>query len=66
VSRAGATVILVEHNFRLVCDVADHIYVLDSGRVLADGSAEEIRRDPVVARTYLGVSVESVDATASG
>ncbi|MEU1984486.1 ATP-binding cassette domain-containing protein [Nocardia sp. NPDC019395] len=51
---AGATVILVEHNFRLVCDLADSIYVLERGDLIAQGNAAEIQQDEAVARSYLG------------
>ncbi|GAA1002796.1 branched-chain amino acid ABC transporter permease [Acrocarpospora pleiomorpha] len=56
---AGATIILVEHNFEMICAVADRIYVLERGRLIADGTAHEIRDDEAVARSYLG----SVDPT---
>jgi branched-chain amino acid transport system permease protein len=52
---AGGTVILVEHNFRLVLALADRIHVLAHGTLIASGSADEIARDPAVLREYLGV-----------
>jgi branched-chain amino acid transport system ATP-binding protein len=51
---SGITVILVEHNMRLVMGVSDHILVLDYGRRLAEGTAEQVRRDPKVIEAYLG------------
>ncbi len=53
----GVTVVLVEHNMRLVMGVSDHILVLDYGRKLAEGSAQVIRNDPKVIAAYLGSSV---------
>lgn len=53
---AGATVVLVEHNFRMVCDVADHIFVLESGRALIDGPPDVVQHDDAVRRIYLGVA----------
>ena len=50
----GTTVVLVEHNMRLVMGVSDHILVLDYGRRLAEGTAEAIRVDPRVIEAYLG------------
>jgi branched-chain amino acid transport system ATP-binding protein len=51
---SGITVVLVEHNMRLVMEVSDHILVLDYGRRLAEGSADEVRNDPKVIEAYLG------------
>lgn len=51
---AGGTVILVEHNFRLVCDLADSIYVLERGDLIAHGDPAAIQQDRAVARSYLG------------
>lgn len=56
---AGLTVILVEHNFQLVLRLADDIYVLAQGKVMAHGEPSEIERDPRVMEEYLGVAVES-------
>ncbi|MGW4479492.1 branched-chain amino acid ABC transporter ATP-binding protein/permease [Rhodococcus triatomae] len=52
---AGATVVLVEHNFRLVLSLADRIVVLAQGEVIADGVPAEIEHDPRVLGEYLGV-----------
>jgi branched-chain amino acid transport system ATP-binding protein len=52
----GTTVVLVEHNMRLVMGVSDHILVLDYGRRLSEGTAEEIRADPRVIEAYLGTA----------
>ena len=51
---SGVTVVLVEHNMRLVMGVSDHILVLDHGKRLAEGAAREVRRDPRVIEAYLG------------
>jgi branched-chain amino acid transport system ATP-binding protein len=53
----GITVVLVEHNMRLVMGVSDHILVLDYGRKLAEGTAAEMRADPRVVEAYLGATV---------
>jgi branched-chain amino acid transport system ATP-binding protein len=53
-AKSGVTVVLVEHNMRLVMDVSDHIVVLDYGRKLCEGTAERVRNDPKVIEAYLG------------
>jgi branched-chain amino acid transport system permease protein len=50
----GVAVLLVEHDMRLVNEVADRVTVLDAGRVIASGSARAVRSDPAVQRAYLG------------
>lgn len=50
----GTTVVLVEHNMRLVMGVSDHILVLDYGRCLCEGTAEQVGNDPRVIEAYLG------------
>lgn len=56
VAAAGATVILVEHNFPLICAVSDQVYVLETGRLIASGTPDEIRSDAAVISSYLGQS----------
>ena len=52
--RDGVTVVLVEHDMRLVMTVSDRIHVLAHGRTLAEGNAAEIREHPAVIEAYLG------------
>lgn len=51
---AGATILLVEHNFDLVAAVADHVIVLAEGALLAEGSASDVENNPQVRSKYLG------------
>jgi len=51
----GTTLLVVEQNANLVLRFADHAYVLETGRVVLDGSAEEIGNDEGVRRSYLGM-----------
>jgi branched-chain amino acid transport system ATP-binding protein len=54
IARKGTTVVLVEHDMKLVMKISDRILVLDRGRKLAEGSAGEVRNNPDVIGAYLG------------
>lgn len=49
------TVFLIEHHMDLVMEISDHIYVIDFGKRIADGTPEEIQNNPQVISAYLGV-----------
>lgn len=56
-SLAGeTTILLIEHNMRVVSETADHITVLDQGRLLASGTPEEIHNNTAVQAAYLGTN----------
>ena len=54
IAERGIAVLLVDHDMGLVLDVCDFVYVLDFGRVIAQGRPSEIRANPVVIEAYLG------------
>jgi branched-chain amino acid transport system ATP-binding protein len=55
----GVTVFLVEHDMRLVMSISDRVLVLNYGRLIADGTAEAVQRDPEVIRAYLGAGARA-------
>ena len=56
VAQSGITVVLVEHDMKLVMNLSDHILVLDYGKKLAEGTAAEVRANPDVIAAYLGAA----------
>ena len=54
ITQMGITVLIVEHDMAMVMSIADKIYVINSGRNLAEGSGEEIANNPAVIEAYLG------------
>lgn len=54
INAAGTTVLLVEQNARQALKVADYGYVLETGRVVASGSAQELLKDDTIQKAYLG------------
>lgn len=55
----GVTILMIEHVIRLVMGVCDRITVLNSGRKIADGTAEEVMADREVAEAYLGADLDA-------
>ncbi|MNE99968.1 leucine/isoleucine/valine transporter ATP-binding subunit [compost metagenome] len=59
---AGRTVLMVEHNMSVVSSIVDRITVLQRGAVLAEGTYDEISRNPQVKEAYMGTTEDQQEA----
>ena len=63
-AQEGIALLLIEHDMSVVMRISDHIVVLDYGKTISDGTAEEVRNDTQVIAAYLGVPDEELDHVA--
>jgi branched-chain amino acid transport system ATP-binding protein len=54
IRKDGVSILLIEHDMKLVMSLSDHIFVMDYGRKIAEGTPEEVRHNPEVIKAYLG------------
>ncbi len=59
-SELGASMLIIEHDMPLIMSVSHHVYCLEAGRVIADGSPDAVRSDPLVVAGYLGVDDRAI------
>ncbi len=54
VNQAGVTILLVEQNAAMALDLADHVFLLETGRIVLEGPSDVLRKDDAIRRVYLG------------
>jgi branched-chain amino acid transport system ATP-binding protein len=59
IRKSGVSILLIEHDMKLIMRISDRILVLDHGIKIAEGNPEEIRNNPSVIEAYLGSSQEN-------
>ncbi len=56
-----ASILIIEHDMPMIMSISDRVYCLDQGAVIAQGTPDEVRNDPLVITTYLGTDNRAID-----
>jgi ABC-type multidrug transport system ATPase subunit len=62
----GAAILIVEHDMPMLMGLCDRIYAMESGRVIAEGTPEQVRNNPAVIASYLGSDHAAIDRSGPG
>jgi ABC-type branched-subunit amino acid transport system ATPase component len=57
--------IVIEHDMPMIMALSDRVYCLEAGQVIAEGSPDEVRNDPLVVASYLGTDARAIDRSDS-
>jgi ABC-type branched-subunit amino acid transport system ATPase component len=61
----GAAMLVIEHDMPLIMSISDRVYCLEAGRLIAEGSPQAVRNDPLVVASYLGTDVRAIERSNS-
>jgi ABC-type branched-subunit amino acid transport system ATPase component/ABC-type branched-subunit amino acid transport system permease subunit len=56
----GASLLVIEHDMPFIMDISDRVYCLEAGRIIAEGTPQEVRHDPGVVASYLGTDERAI------
>ena len=58
--------VVIEHDMPLIMSISDRVYCMEAGAIIAEGSPEAVRNDPLVIASYLGVDARAIERSGSG